>query len=58
MWPTTRERMRKLFEGVPLSDVEAIVGDNFLRAYKLDRSGLAGLVAEIGPTPADLGVSV
>jgi len=57
MWPSTRERMRKLFEGVPRADVEAIVGGNFLRAYKMDASGLGGLVSEIGPTAADLGIT-
>ena len=39
-WPTTRERMHGLFEGVPEADVRKIVGDNFLRAYKVDRAAL------------------
>ena len=56
-WPTTRERMRVLFEGVPEAEVRAIVGENFLRAYPIDASGLAGLVGEIGPTAADLGAT-
>ena len=54
-WPTTRDRMRGLFEGVPAADVKAIVGDNFLRAYPVDVTGLAGLVGDIGPTATDLG---
>ena len=54
----TRERMHGLFEGVPEADVRKIVGENFLRAYKVDRAHYDGLVAEIGPTAEDLGAAV
>ena len=57
-WPTTRERMRGLFDGVPESDVRKIVGENFLRAYTVDRAAYDPLVAEIGPTAEDLGAAV
>jgi predicted TIM-barrel fold metal-dependent hydrolase len=57
-WPMTRERMHGLFEGVPEADVRKIVGENFLRAYRVDRAHYDGLVAEIGPTAEDLGAAV
>jgi predicted TIM-barrel fold metal-dependent hydrolase len=57
MWPTTRERMRGLFAGVPEADVRKIVGDNFLRAYKVDPASYDRLVSQIGPSAADLGAS-
>ena len=57
-WPMTRERMRGLFEGVPEADVRKIVGDNFLRAYTVDRSAYDTLVLEIGPTAEDLGALI
>ena len=58
MWPSVRERMRVLFEGVPEAEVRAIVGGNFLRAYPLvDAAALAPLVDQVGLTPADLGAT-
>jgi len=48
--------MTELFAGVPLAEVEKIVGDNFLRAYKVDRAALDPVVARIGPHAADIGV--
>jgi predicted TIM-barrel fold metal-dependent hydrolase len=56
MWPSVTQRMRGLFEGVPETDVRAIVGQNFLRAYpKVDAAALRPLVDDIGITAADLG---
>jgi hypothetical protein len=40
---------------VTIDEVRAIVGENFLRAYRVDVQSLAGLVDEIGPTAANLG---
>jgi predicted TIM-barrel fold metal-dependent hydrolase len=53
-WPNTRTRMRGLFDGVPADDVRKIVGDNFLRAYPVDRARYDPIVEQIGPTAADL----
>ena len=54
MWPHTRRFIRTLFEGVPGPEMKAILGENFMRAYKLDRAVYAPLVARIGPTIKEL----
>jgi predicted TIM-barrel fold metal-dependent hydrolase len=54
MWPYNHRAIRSLFEGVPADEAAAILGENFLRAYKLDPAIYAPLVARIGPTIQDL----
>jgi predicted TIM-barrel fold metal-dependent hydrolase len=54
-WPLTHERMHGLFDGVPADDVRRIVGDNFLRAYRVDRARYDEVVEQIGPTAEALG---
>jgi predicted TIM-barrel fold metal-dependent hydrolase len=55
-WPTTRDKLRELFEGIPFADARAIVADNFLRAYPhVDQATLNGIATQIGPRPAELG---
>ena len=49
------EDMQTLFDGVPVGEVEKIVGTNFLRAYHADRGALSAIAARIGPRPQDLG---
>jgi predicted TIM-barrel fold metal-dependent hydrolase len=55
MWPEVRARMTELFEGIPSAEVAKLVGENFLRAYKVDRAALEPIVARIGPYAAELG---
>jgi predicted TIM-barrel fold metal-dependent hydrolase len=56
MWPEVRAGMATLFDGVPAAEVAKIVGENFLRAYKVDRASLEPIVARIGPYVSDLGI--
>jgi predicted TIM-barrel fold metal-dependent hydrolase len=57
-WPLVRSKLRELFDGVPLADAMAILGDNFLRAYPhVDRAACDTIAARIGPLPSDLGVT-
>jgi predicted TIM-barrel fold metal-dependent hydrolase len=55
MWPEVRRHMTEMFEGCPAEDVAKIVGENFLRAYKVDPDALAAVAQRIGPSPSDLG---
>jgi hypothetical protein len=55
-WPKTTRKLHELFDGVPIDDARAILGDNLLRAYPLDRERLAAIAERIGPHPADLGL--
>jgi predicted TIM-barrel fold metal-dependent hydrolase len=55
-WPDVRGKLRELFDGVPLADAKAILGDNFLRAYPVDRAPLDAVAQRIGPLPSELGV--
>jgi hypothetical protein len=56
MWPEVPTRMRELFDDIPIVEVEGIVGDDFLRAYQVDREAVAAVPATIGPLPEELGV--
>lgn len=55
MWPEIPRFLRELFEGVPVGEVERIVGENFLRAYHADPTALRKIAASIGPRPRALG---
>ena len=57
MWPEVRRHMIEMFEGCPAADVAKIVGENFLRAYKVDRDALSAIARRIGPTAAELGAA-
>jgi predicted TIM-barrel fold metal-dependent hydrolase len=48
-WPNTRDWIRAAFDGVPVSEVRAILADNAIRTYGLDRAKLAEVAARIGP---------
>jgi len=56
-WPTVRDKLRTILDGVPVADAAAIVGGNFLRAYHVDPGALAAVVRRIGPTAGDLGLA-
>ncbi len=56
-WPKTGRKLHELFDGVGIEDARAILGDNFLRAYPLDRPRLSAIADRIGPRPADLGLT-
>ena len=47
----------ELFAGVPTEESRSILGENLVDFYRLDRSALLRLADQIGPTPAELGLS-
>ena len=53
-WPNTFDWFREAFAGVPISEVRAIVSDNAIRCYGLDRTMLQAVADRIGPRVADL----
>lgn len=54
MWPHTHAHIRRLFEGVPDHEAEAMLGTNFARAYKIDIAAYANIVNRIGLTLNEL----
>jgi predicted TIM-barrel fold metal-dependent hydrolase len=46
----TRQYLRWAFAQCPQGDITAMVGENGIRAYRLDRDALAKIAARIGPT--------
>lgn len=57
MWPEIPRLMREMFEGCPRGDVAKIVGENFLRAYRVDAEALRRIADRIGPTASALGAA-
>jgi predicted TIM-barrel fold metal-dependent hydrolase len=55
-WPNTRLSLRKTFAGFPESVVRAVIGENALGVYNLDREALAAVAEKIGPTVEELSV--
>jgi predicted TIM-barrel fold metal-dependent hydrolase len=53
-WPQTREWIRYAFHDVPEAELRAILGENAIRCYDLDRVKLAQVASRIGPAPQDL----
>jgi predicted TIM-barrel fold metal-dependent hydrolase len=53
-WPRTRLAMRNTFQGVPEPEVRAILGENALNVFDLDRSELEKVAARIGTTPDEI----
>ncbi|MDQ1694935.1 MAG: hypothetical protein QOJ03_288 [Frankiaceae bacterium] len=53
-WPHTREWIRHAFNGVPEDELRAILGENAIRCYNLDRDKLAAIAKRIAPSPAEL----
>jgi predicted TIM-barrel fold metal-dependent hydrolase len=53
-WPHTRDKLHQLVKGIPEDQVKAIICDNALEAYSLDRAQLEPTAARIGPTPDEI----
>jgi predicted TIM-barrel fold metal-dependent hydrolase len=48
-WPKTQTILDEVFSGFPEADVRAILGENAVNFYGLDRAGLQDLADKIGP---------
>jgi predicted TIM-barrel fold metal-dependent hydrolase len=53
-WPNTPDWLKDAFGDVPESEVRAMLGENGIRFFGLDRAPLAAIADKIGPTMADL----
>jgi hypothetical protein len=53
-WPNTTDWIRDGLGALPEPDVRAILGENAIRCYRLDRAALAEVAARIGPRPDDV----
>ncbi len=48
-WPNTQKAMVEAFRGVPIAEIETMLGGSAAAFYDLDTEKLAPLVARIGP---------
>jgi predicted TIM-barrel fold metal-dependent hydrolase len=53
-WPNTSDWLRDAFAGVPENELRAMLGENGIRFFELDRSALATIAEKIGPTLEDI----
>jgi predicted TIM-barrel fold metal-dependent hydrolase len=53
-WPNTPDWLRDAFAGVPEAEVRAMLGENAIRFFDLDRKVLTSIAAEVGPSLADV----
>jgi len=53
-WPNTLEWLRDAFAGIPEPEVRAILGENAIRTFDLDRDALARIASRIGPSIDDI----
>jgi predicted TIM-barrel fold metal-dependent hydrolase len=53
-WPNTPDWIRDAFAGVPENELRAMLGENMVRFFGLDRAKLAVIADEIGPSVDDL----
>lgn len=53
-WPNTRDWIRATFAHVPETEARAILGENAIRCYRLDRGRLTAVAARIGPEANDV----
>jgi predicted TIM-barrel fold metal-dependent hydrolase len=53
-WPNTLDWLRVVFADVAEDEARAILGENAVRWYGLDREHLTAIAARIGPEPGDL----
>jgi predicted TIM-barrel fold metal-dependent hydrolase len=53
-WPNTFDWLREAFVGVPDDEVRAMVGENAIRCYGLDRTALQTVADRIGPPSSTL----
>jgi predicted TIM-barrel fold metal-dependent hydrolase len=55
-WPHTTASLRKTFDGVPTTELRAMLGENAVRCYHLDGPQLRAVADRIGPPIDDLRV--
>jgi predicted TIM-barrel fold metal-dependent hydrolase len=53
-WPNTKDWIRVSFAGVPEAEARAILGENAIRAYGLDRATIAAVAERIGPEASEV----
>jgi predicted TIM-barrel fold metal-dependent hydrolase len=53
-WPNTPDWLRDAFRGVPENEARAMLGENGIRFFDLDRGRLADVAAKIGPSLASV----
>jgi predicted TIM-barrel fold metal-dependent hydrolase len=53
-WPNTHDWIRSAFAGVPEEEARAILGENAIRCFGLDRDKLAKVAERIAPKPEDV----
>ncbi|WP_101758618.1 amidohydrolase family protein [Oceanicoccus sp. KOV_DT_Chl] len=53
-WPKTKSQLYDTFVDLPETEVAAMLGENAVRFYGLDRDALAAIAANIGPTKSEL----
>jgi predicted TIM-barrel fold metal-dependent hydrolase len=53
-WPNTWDWIRAAFAGVPEAEARAILGENAIEFYGLDRALLADAAERVGPLPAEV----
>jgi predicted TIM-barrel fold metal-dependent hydrolase len=54
-WPNTPDWLRDAFHGVPEDELRAMLGENAISFFGLDRDDLAAIALDIGPTLNDIG---
>jgi predicted TIM-barrel fold metal-dependent hydrolase len=53
-WPRTRKSLARCFDGIPETDVRAILAENPARIYGFDIEELQPIADEVGPTMGEL----
>jgi len=53
-WPNTQDWIRATFKRVPEREARAILGENAIRCYGLDRDRLTAIAGRIGPRSEDV----
>jgi predicted TIM-barrel fold metal-dependent hydrolase len=53
-WPNTWDWIRDAFAGVPENEARAILGENAINFYGLDRPSLVQIADRIGPRPSEV----
>ena len=53
-WPNTQDWIRAAFDGVPEAEARAILGENAIRCFRLDRDKLAKVAERIAPKAEDV----
>ena len=53
-WPQTKQFLRAAFAGVPENEVRAMLGENGIRFFALNRDRLAAIAKRIGPSIGEI----